>query len=230
MSSHLKVMMRSPTQLGVDGNRCWPSPGPINYHRKAALSLFKTGRLSLLLLSCLSLLLILIFLLLMSGNVHLNPDIVFPCILIFLLLMSGNVHLNPDIVFPCLVCAGNVTWEGRSVQCCTCSKWGPFKELATLLHQVQCSRRLSLLEMSSLLHLCFSWGSKPSNTVTSSSLVFPSTYTSTVHSGLSRTMQCSSPTLAYSILLLFRSLGNFSLCTFPPSCFWVFFYTSCLLL
>ena len=37
--------------------------------------------------------------------------------------MSSNVHPNPCPVFPCLVCAGNVTWQGRSVQCCTCSNW-----------------------------------------------------------------------------------------------------------
>ena len=39
------------------------------------------------------------------------------------ILMSGNVHPNPGPIFPCSVCAGNVTWRGRSVQCCTCSKW-----------------------------------------------------------------------------------------------------------
>ena len=37
--------------------------------------------------------------------------------------MSGNVHPNSFPVFPCSVCAGNVTWRGRSVQCCTCSNW-----------------------------------------------------------------------------------------------------------
>ena len=37
--------------------------------------------------------------------------------------MSGNIHSNPCPVFPCSVCAGNVTWRGRSVQCCTCSNW-----------------------------------------------------------------------------------------------------------
>ena len=37
--------------------------------------------------------------------------------------MSGNVHLNPGPVFSCSVCDGNVTWRGKSVQCCTCSKW-----------------------------------------------------------------------------------------------------------
>ena len=26
-------------------------------------------------------------------------------------------------MFPCSVCAGNVTWRGKSVQCCTCFKW-----------------------------------------------------------------------------------------------------------
>ena len=37
--------------------------------------------------------------------------------------MSGNVHPNPGLIFPCSVCAGNVTWRGKSVQCCACSKW-----------------------------------------------------------------------------------------------------------
>ena len=41
----------------------------------------------------------------------------------FLVLMSGNVHPNPCLVFPCSVCPGNKTWWGRSVQCCTCSNW-----------------------------------------------------------------------------------------------------------
>ena len=37
--------------------------------------------------------------------------------------MSGNVHPDPCLVFPCSVCTGNVTWRDRSVQCCTCSNW-----------------------------------------------------------------------------------------------------------
>ena len=37
--------------------------------------------------------------------------------------MSDNVRSNPCPVFPCSVCAGNVTWHGRLVQCCTCSNW-----------------------------------------------------------------------------------------------------------
>ena len=55
------------------------------------------------------------------------------CILI--LVMSGSVHPNSGPMFPCSVCAGNVTWKGRLVQCCTCS------------------RQLTLLYLSSLLHL-----------------------------------------------------------------------------
>ena len=77
----------------------------LNDRRRAAHSIFKIGRLfSLSLISCLTLALLrlLIFL---------------------LLLMSGNVHPNPGPIFPCSVCAGNVTWRGKSVQCCACSKW-----------------------------------------------------------------------------------------------------------
>ena len=37
--------------------------------------------------------------------------------------MSGNVYPNPDPIIPCSVCQGNMTWRGRSVQRCTCSKW-----------------------------------------------------------------------------------------------------------
>ena len=71
---------------------------PLNDRRRIARSLFKIGLFSLF--SCLSLARLLILL---------------------LLLMSGNVHPNPCPVFPCLVCAGNVTWRGKSVQGCTCS-------------------------------------------------------------------------------------------------------------
>ena len=42
---------------------------------------------------------------------------------LLIFLMSGNVHPNPGPIFPCSVCAGNMTWRGRPVQCCTCSKW-----------------------------------------------------------------------------------------------------------
>ena len=78
---------------------------PLNDRRRAAHSIFKIGRLFLLfLLSCPTLALLRLLILL-------------------LLLMSGNVHPNPGPIFPCSVCAGNVTWRGKSVQCCACSKW-----------------------------------------------------------------------------------------------------------
>ena len=78
---------------------------PLNDRRRAAHSIFKIGRLfSLFLLSCLTLALLRLLILL-------------------LLLMSGNVHPNPGPIFPCSVCAGNVTWWGKSVQCCACYKW-----------------------------------------------------------------------------------------------------------
>ena len=72
-------------------------------------------------------------------------------------LISGNVHLNPDLVFPCFVCAGNVTWISWSAQCCTCSKWVNLRCLL-LFFQIQCSRQLVLVQLPSLLRLCFSWG------------------------------------------------------------------------
>ena len=75
----------------------------IKSRRRAAHSFFKIGCLFSL-FSCRSL-------------AHLRL-LIFP-----LLLMCGNVHPNPGPIFPCSVCAGNVTWRGKSVQCCTCSKW-----------------------------------------------------------------------------------------------------------
>ena len=44
-------------------------------------------------------------------------------LILLLLLIGANVHPNPYLVFSCLMCAGNVTWRGRSVQCRTCFKW-----------------------------------------------------------------------------------------------------------
>ena len=43
--------------------------------------------------------------------------------ILILLLMSGNFYPNPDPIFFFSVCAGNMTWRGRSMQCCTCPKW-----------------------------------------------------------------------------------------------------------
>ena len=78
---------------------------PLNDRSRAAHSFFKIGCLfSLFLFSCPFLALLRLLILL-------------------LLLMSGNVHPNPGPIFPCSVCAGNVTWRGKSVQCCACFKW-----------------------------------------------------------------------------------------------------------
>ena len=112
------MVVRSPTPFGLGRNGCWPSRGsqspralpfifslccPLNDRRRTARSFFKIGRLFFLsLFSCPSLARLLI---------------------LFLLLMSGNVHPNPGPIFPCSVCAENVTWQGKSVQCCSCSKW-----------------------------------------------------------------------------------------------------------
>ena len=114
------MVVRSPAPFGLGRNCCWPSLGsqlpralpfifslccPQNDRRRAAHSFFKIGRLfSLFLFSCPSLALLRLLILL-------------------LLLMSGNVHPNPGPIFPCSVCTGNVTRRGKSVQCCACSKW-----------------------------------------------------------------------------------------------------------
>ena len=85
--------------------------------------------------------------------------------------MSGNVHPNPGPIFPCSVCAGNVTWRGKSVLCCTCSKW---------VH-LRCSQ-LSLSKFRAL-GSSHSWSCPPCrNTVTPFS-DSSDTYTSTVQSG-----------------------------------------------
>ena len=113
-------MVRSPAPFGLGRNGCWPSRGsqlpralsfifslccPLNDRRRAAHSFFKIGHVfSLFLFSCRS-----------FAYVRL--------IILLLLLMSSNVHPNPGPIFPCSECAGNVTWRGNSVQCCTCSKW-----------------------------------------------------------------------------------------------------------
>ena len=117
INNRLNVVVRSPTLFGLGQNDCWPSRGsqlpralpfifslcyPLNDRSRAAHSSFKVGRLFSL-FSCPTLAL-------------------FRILILFLLLMSGNVHPNPGPIFPCSVCAVNVTWRGKSVQCCTCFK------------------------------------------------------------------------------------------------------------
>ena len=163
------MVVRSPTPLGLGRNGCWPSQGsqlpralpyifslccPMNDRRRAAHSIYKISHLfSLFPLSCPTLALLRLLILL-------------------LLLMSGNVHPNSGPIFPCPVCAGNVTWQGKSVLCCTCSKW---------VH-LRCSQ-LSLSKFRAL-GSSHSWSCLPCrNTVTPSSSDSSDTYTSTVQSG-----------------------------------------------
>ena len=189
-------MVWSPTPFGFNRNGCWPSRGsqlpralpfifslccPMNNRRRAAYSFFKIGRLfSLFLLSC--------------------PSLALLCLLILLLLlMIGNVHPNPGPMFPNSVCAGNVTWQGNSVQCCTCSKW---------VH-LRCSQ-LSLFQFRAL-GSSHSWSCPPChNTVTPSSYI----YTSTVQSGLPLLMQHSCPTLVSKPPI--PHLPTFYLLPLPP--------------
>ena len=147
----------------------------LNDRSRAAHSFLKIGRLfSLFLFSCPSLarlrLLILLF-----------------------LLMSDNINSNPGPIFPCSVCVGNVTWRGKSVQCCTCSKW---------VH-LMCSQ-LSLTKFRTL-DSSHSWSCplccvSTRNTVTLSS-DFSDMYTSTVQSSLCLLMLHSRRTLVFKLLI-----------------------------
>ena len=44
-------------------------------------------------------------------------------ILILMLLISGDIHPNPSPIDSCSVCSHRVTWKNRSVQCTNCSLW-----------------------------------------------------------------------------------------------------------
>ena len=104
----------------------------LNDRTRAAHSFLKIGRLfSLSLFSCPSL-------------AH------FRLLILLLFLMSGNVHPNPGTIFPCSVCAGNVTWRGKSVQCCTCSKWVHLRCLQLSLSKFR-ALDSSLLELPPML-------------------------------------------------------------------------------
>ena len=162
------MVVRSPTPFGLGRNGCWPSRWsqlpralpfifslcfPLNDCRRAAHSIYKIDRLfSLFLFSCPTLALLRFLILL-------------------LLLMSGNVHPNPGPIFPCSVCAGNVTWRGKSVQCCTCSKW--------------VCLRCSQLSLSNFRALgsSDSWSCYPCRSTVTPSSDSSDMYTSTVQSG-----------------------------------------------
>ena len=164
------MVVRSPTPFGLGRNGYWPFRGsqlpralprifslccPLNDRRRAAHSIYKIGRLfSLFLFS--------------------YPTLALLRLLI-LLLMSGNVHPNPGSIFSCSVCAGNVTWRGKSVQCCTCSKW---------VH-LRCSQ-LSLSKFRTL-GSSHSWDCFPCRNTVAPFSNSSDTYTSTVESGPSST-------------------------------------------
>ena len=179
---------------------------PLNHRRRVARSLFKIGLSSLF--SCLSLARFLI---------------------LFLLLMSGNVHPNFCPIFPCSVCAGNVTWRGRSVQCC---KWSNWVHLNCSLLSFSRFRTLGSSHSWSYPPCCvpdFFGDPTPTSTVTSSS-DSSSWYTSTAQIWPPVLMQHSHPTLAFKPPIPFRPLCIFSFCTLATaSCSWLFLCTSCFL-
>ena len=137
------------------------------------------------------------------------------CLLI-LLLMSGNVLPNPGPIFPCSDCAGNVTWRGRSKQCCTCSKWVHLK----------CSLLSSKAKTIDSSPSCFCWKQRCDFLLGFLPLVYlhcsiwpPLGYCSTV-----------APSSPSNLLSSFRLLCVFSLCTLTIApCSWLSFYTFCFL-
>ena len=165
---------------------------PLNDRRRAAHSFLKIGRLfSLSLFFCLS-----------FARLRL--------LILLLLLMSGNVHPNPGPIFPCFMCTGNVTWRGKSVQCCTCSKW---------IH-LRCSQ-LSLFKFRTL-DSSHSWSFPPCCVLTRNTVTLSSDssdmYTSTVQSSPSSAnaappphlrLQTSYPPSAHSVFSSYAPL--------PPS-------------
>ena len=148
-------------------------------------------------------------------------------LILLLLLMSCNVYPNHGPVFSCQVCTESITWLGRLVQCCTCSKWVHLK--------------CSLLSFSKFKTLgsSHSWSCPccipasaeditSTNTVTSFS-DSSSLYTSTVQAGPSGPpllIQHSRLTLAFKPLVSLPPICIFSLSTLTTnSCSWLSLYT-----
>ena len=44
-------------------------------------------------------------------------------LILMLLLISGDIHPNPGPIDPCFVCSHRLTWGNRSVQYTNCSLW-----------------------------------------------------------------------------------------------------------
>ena len=119
--------------------------------------------------------------------------------------MSGSVYSNPFPVFPCSVCAGNVTWRGRSVQCCTCSNWIHLKCSLLSFSRFRTLGRSHYWSCPPCCVSAFFGDPTSTRTVTSSSNFF-SWYTSPAQSGLSGPlllMQHSHSTLVFKPLILF---------------------------
>ena len=153
------------------------SCSPLNDRRRVARSLFKIGLSSLF--SC-------------PFFTH----------LLILLLMSSNVHPHPYLVFPCSVCAGNVTWWGRSVQCCTCTNWVYLKCSLLSFSRVRTLGRSHSCSCSPCCIPAFFGDATLTSTVTYS-LDFSGWYASTAESGPLLLMQHSHLTLAFKPLILF---------------------------
>ena len=119
--------------------------------------------------------------------------------------MSGNVHPNPCLVFPCLVCSGNVTWRSSSVQCCTSSNWVPLKCSLLPFSRLRIFGSSHSWSFAPCCVPAFFGDPTPTSTVTST-LDSSSWYTSTAQSGPSGPlllMQHSHPILAFKPLIPF---------------------------
>ena len=186
----LLALSRAPVTPGTCLTQTIFSPcSPLNHRRKIARSLFIIGLSSLF--SCLSL----------------------ARLLILLLLMSGNAYPNPCPVFPCSVCAGNVTWRDRSVQCCICSNW---VHLKCSLLSFSRFRTLGRSHSRSYPPCCVPtfFGDLTSTVIVTSSSDSSSWYTSTAQIWPiwpPVLMQHSHPTLAFKPLIFFPP----TLCVLP---------------
>ena len=132
--------------------------------------------------------------------------------------MSGNVYPNPGPIFPCSVCAGNVTWRSKAVQCCTCFKG---------VH-LRCSQLF--LSSFRTLNSSHSWICVPTcNTVTI--LGTPPTCIPPLYNLALRLLKLHSlPTLVFKPLIPVGPFCIFFLCPLTTvPCSWLSLYASCLL-
>ena len=208
--------VRSPSPFGLGRNGCWTSRGSrelsfifslccsLNDRRKAAHSFHKIGRLfsfslfSCSFLACLRLLILL------------------------LLLISGNVHPNPGPIFPCSVCGGNVTWPDKSVQCCTCFKWVHLRCSQPSLSKF---RTLDSSHSWGCPHAV-----SPLVTLRLSTRTPPTCIPPLYKPALCVLMLHSRPNLVFKLLIPRRPIAYILPCpltTLP--CSWMSFYTFCLL-